>query len=186
MLSYNELKPGVIFILDGQPYAVTEYNFMRMQQRKPVAQTKIKNIITGKVSERTFHQNESFEEAEIDRSPLKYLYAHKNEYWFCEPGNPKNRTMLKEEILGGKAKFLKPNSEATALKFGEQIISIELPVKMSLKVIEAPPGIKGNTAQGGTKPVTLETGAKINVPLFVNEDDIIVVNTETGEYVGRE
>jgi elongation factor P len=185
MLSYNDLKKGTLFVLDGEPYEVMEYDFLRMQQRKPVAKTKIKNLMTGKIVERNFHQNESFEEAGIEKELTKFLYAHRNEYWFSDPENPSKRFSMKEETLGANAKFMKPNSEVTALKFGETIISIAPPIKVDLKVTETPPGIKGDTAQGGSKPATLETGAIVSVPLFVNEGDIVRVNSETGEYVER-
>ena len=186
-LSYNELKVGTIFTKndDPAPYEVKEYAFIRMQQRKPVAQLKIKNLLTGKVLEYAAHQNEDFREAEIDMIPVVFIFHNKDQYWFHEVGNAKNRFSLTEETLGDAAVFLKPNTEVKSFKFGDQIINIELPVKMELKVTEAPPAIKGDTAQGGTKSVTLESGAKVNVPLFINEGDIVRVNTTTGQYVER-
>lgn len=185
MLTYNELKKGTIFVLDGQPYEVLEYEFLRMQQRKPVAKTKIKNLLSGKIVERNFHQSETFDEAEIEREPVKYLYNHRDEYWFSAKDDPSKRFELKEENIGIGARFLRPNSEAISVKFNGQIINIEVPIKVDLKVKDAPPGIKGDTAQGGTKVATLETGATVNVPLFVNAGDIVRVNTALGEYVER-
>jgi len=187
MLSYNDLRVGTIFTRDGDPdpYKVLEYAFIRMQQRKPVAQLKIKNLISGKVLDFTAHPNDGFKEAEIDSVPVKFLYHHRGEYWFAEPANPKNRFMLAEEILENAGGYLKPNAEVKAYKFNEKIISIELPAKIDLKVTEAPPAIKGDTAQGGSKVVTLETGAKVSVPLFINEGDVVRVNTTTGEYAER-
>ena len=199
-LDYNELKIGTIFTKneDPDPYQVLEYAFIRMQQRKPVTQLKIKNLITGKVQDYNAHQNEDFRETEIETTTLNFIYSHRGEYWFTlsnsakqnlegfsELKNPKKRFSLKEEILGDATKWLKLNTEVKAFKYGEKILTIELPVKMDFKVTEAPPAIKGNTAQGGDKLVTLETGAKINVPLFINEGDIIRVNTTTGAYVER-
>ena len=185
MLNYNELKPGVIFILDGEPYEVLEFGFMRMQQRKPVAQTKIKNMITGKVQSRNFQHTDSFDEAAIDYTKVKFLYAHRDKFVFADVKNPAARFELGAEAIGDKAKFFKPNSEVEVVKFKEKIITVNLPIKIQFKVIEAPPSIKGNTAQGGNKAVKIETGAMINAPLFVEEDDIIEVNTQTGEYSGR-
>jgi len=185
MLSYNELRPGVLFVLGGQPHKVLEYEFIRMQQRKPVAQLKIKNLVTGKVQNFTAHQNETFEEADVEDIPLIYLYHHRGEYWFQEAGNPKNRFSLKAEVLGHSTNYLVPQTEVRAFRFNAQIINIELPIKMELKVVEAPPGIKGDTAQGGSKTAKLETGAEIQVPLFINAGDTIRINTETGEYVER-
>ncbi len=185
MLTYNDLKKGTIFELDGQPYEVLEYEFLRMQQRKPVAKTKIKNLISGKIVERNFHQNESFKEVEIERSEVKFLYQNRGEYWFCEKDKPANRFSLKEDVVGTPGKFLSPNTMVVAAKFNEMIIAIQVPIKMDLKVKEAPPGYKGDTAQGGTKQITLETGATVSTPLFVNEGDIVRINTQTGEYVER-
>jgi len=185
MFNYNELKPGAIFILDGQPYEVLEFGFMRMQQRKPVAQTKIRNLITGKTLNRNFQHTDNFEEANIDYKKAKFLYGHRDKLVFSEPDNPSARFELPSEIVGEKAKFLKSNSEVELVIFEEKVISLHLPIKMQFKVTEAPPSIRGNTAQGGTKQVKIETGALIAAPLFVEEDDIIEINTETGDYTGR-
>lgn len=185
MLAYSDLKKGTLFVLDGAPYEVLEFSFLRMQQRKPVAQTRIKNLITGKIVERNFHMNESFTEAEIEKEPLKYLYNHRGEFWFAKPADPTKRFSLPEEAVGGAAKFLKANTEVISVKFGEKVIGIQVPIKMELTVKDAPPGFRGDTATGGSKPATLETGAQVNVPLFVNTGDVIRVNTETGEYVER-
>ena len=186
-LEYIELKIGTVFTKndDPNPYKVMEYAFIRMQQRKPVVQLKIKNLITGKTQDYTAHQNEDFYEIEIDTIQSNFIYHNKGQYWFHEVGNPKNRFAFSDEVFGNAGQYLKPNTEIKAFKFGDKIIDIELPVKMEYKVTEAPPAIKGNTAQGGTKVVTVETGAKVNVPLFVNEGDIIRINTQTGEYVER-
>src|SRR3989344_6695003 len=185
MLSYNELKIGTMFRFDGIPYEVLEYAFLRMQQRKPVAKTKIKNLLTGQVIERNFHQNEPIEEIEIEKQPITYLYNHKGEFWFCEKGNPKNRFKMEESKIGPGAKFLKPNSEVLSLVLDGQILSVKPPIKADLIVKEAPPGERGNTAQGGSKMAILETGAQVAVPLFVNTGDVIRVNTDTGNYTER-
>lgn len=185
MLSYNELKPGTYIVLDGQPYFVLEFNFLRMQQRKPVAQTKIKNLITGKTVEKNFQHTDKLEEAEIETKPIKYLYSNKREFWFCFEKDPSKRFKLEESVAGECADLLKTNSIVDAIIFDEKIIGIKLPAKVELKVIEAPPSTKGNTAQGGTKQVKVETGAMINVPMFINEGDIIRINTQAKEYVER-
>lgn len=185
MLTYNELKKGTTFILDGEPHEVLEYEFLRMQQRKPVAKTKIKNLVTGKIVERAFHQNETFEEAELVKEEIKYLYSHRGEYWFSVKDNPAQRFSLKEEVIGPPGQFLKPNTIVIAIKFNDKIIGIKPPIKVDLKVKEAPPGFRGDTATGGSKKVTLETGAIVDAPLFVNAGDIVKINTESGEYVER-
>ena len=185
MINYNELKPGVVFILDGEPYEVLEFDFLRMQQRKPVAQTKIRNVINGKILTRNFQHTDSFQEAEIDYKKVKFLYSHRDKFIFCEIKNPSARFELPVEAIGDKAKFFKANSEVEVVSFKDKIINVKLPVKIEFKVIEAPPAIRGNTAQGGTKTITLETGAQIQAPLFINEGDIVRVNTQTNEYDER-
>jgi elongation factor P len=184
-LEYNELKVGTIFLKDGVPFKVLESAFIRMQQRKPVMQLKIVNLISGKTQEYTAHQSESYEEAEINMMPVVFIYENRGQCWFHEKGNPRNRFALPADTIGKAAQFLKNNTEVTAYKFDDQIINVELPIKIDLKVTEAPPAIKGNTAQGGNKIVTLETGATVSVPLFINEGDIIRINTESGSYVER-
>jgi len=196
MFNYNELKPGTVFIMDGEPYEVLEFSFLRMQQRKPVAQTKIRNLITGKILSRNFQHTESFQEAEIDYKKVKFLYSHSpastrrlgeagDKFVFCDIQNPSDRFELPAEIIGEKTKFLKANSEVEIVSFQGKIVNIRLPIKMDFKVVGAPPSTRGNTAQGGTKTVTVETGAQITVPLFINEGDTIRINTQTNEYVER-
>ena len=184
-LSYTDLKKGVLFVKDGEPYEVMESHFLRMQQRKAVVQTKIRNLITGKILDRNFQPSDNFEEAEVEKAEAVFIYRSKGECWFHESGNPRNRFSLAEDVVGFGAQFLKQNTPVTTMTFNEKVIGVNLPVKMELKVTEAPPGIKGNTAQGGTKMVTLESGAKIAVPLFIEEGDIVKVNTESGQYTER-
>lgn len=185
MLAYNELTPRKYVVLDGDPYIVLASHVFRKQQRKPVNQTKLKNLITGKVMERSFHQSETIEEADIQSRAMQFIYARNGEYWFHEEGNPKERVALGDDLIGNERVFLIGGMVVNALVFNEKIIGIEVPVKVDLKVTEAPPAVKGNTAQGGSKQVTLESGAVVNTPLFINEGDIIRVNTETGDYVER-
>lgn len=186
MLSYNELKIGTMFEFEGTPYEVLDYEFLRMQQRKPVAKTRIKNLLNGQVTERNFHQNEAISEIEIDKVPVTFLYSNRGEFWFCEKGKPANRFKIDESKIGTGAQFLKQNTEVTAVKLEDgRIIAVKAPIKADLVVKETPPGERGNTAQGGSKMATLETGAQVAVPLFVNTGDVIRVNTDTGLYVER-
>jgi len=185
MLSYNELKPGTFVILEGRPWEILVYEFLRMQQRKPVSKTKIRNMITGAVQDRTFHQNDSIKEAEIEKKNLRYLYGHRGEYWFVYPNDPSKRFKVEEERLAGQISYLKPNMILTALTFSGEIVGTKLPIKAEYKVVEAPPAIKGDTASGGNKAVIIESGAKVNAPLFINVGDVIRVNTEMGTYVER-
>jgi len=185
MLGMNDLKVGIFFIMEGQPYEVLYSQHLKMQQRRPVMQTKIKNLLTGKIIERNFQQSDYFEEADIQKKGVKFLYSRRGEFWFSDVDDFSKRLKLDREIIGEPAVFLKPNTIVTSLLFNGNIINIELPVKMDFKVIEAPPSSRGNTAQGGTKQVKIETGATVNVPLFIEEEDIIRVNTQTGEYTER-
>ncbi|MEX1063845.1 MAG: elongation factor P [Candidatus Paceibacterota bacterium] len=184
-LGVNELKPKTFFILDGQPYMVLETHHLKMQQRRPVVQTRMRNLLNGKVIEKNFAQSDVFEEANITRQKVKFLYNHKDEYWFSEENEPSKRFKLEKEIIGDAVKYLKANTVIEAIMFNDGIITIELPIKMEFKVKDAPPAIRGDTAQGGVKQVVIETGATINVPLFVETGDVIRVNTQSGDYVER-
>jgi elongation factor P len=185
MLGMNDLRIGIFFIIEGQPYEILFSQHLKMQQRRPVMQTRIKNLLTGKIVERNFQQSDYFEEADVQKKEVKFLYSHRDEFWFSEKNDPSKRFKLEENIIGETSRFLKPNTIVTSLLFNDQIINIELPVKMDFKVIEAPPSTRGNTAQGGTKQVKLETGVSMDVPLFINEGDVVRINTQTGEYAER-
>lgn len=194
MLSYFDLRKGVKFILEGQPYEVLDFQQIYKAQDAVVARTKIRNLISGKVLEKTFHQSDVFEEAELEKIEVSFLYSHRGKFIFSEAKNPKDRFELTEEQIGSISKFLKPktkslkeNSEQSlfGIKFQEKIINIVLPIKIQLKVIEAPPRVKGERAQAGTKPVILETDATVNAPTFIKTGDVIEINTETEEYVRR-
>ena len=185
MLEYNEVLPKKVILMDGQPYEVLDAQVSRKQQRKPVNQAKLRHLITGKVTEQAFHVSEKIKEADLSTKSVKYLYENRGEYWFCAATDPADRFSLSEATIGSAGKFLKANTIVDAVVFDDKIISLRVPIKMELKVTEAPPAVRGNTAQGGTKQITLETGVVINAPLFVNEGDIIRVNTESGTYVER-
>lgn len=185
MLSYTELKKGVVFLLDGEPYEVVDSDFLRMQQRKAVVRTKIRNLATGKLLDRSWQASDEFEEVDVERKDALFIYKNRGECWFNYADNTKNRFQLKEESISDIAPFLKPNTKVTAWLFRDKVIKIEIPIKMEFAVTDAPPSIKGNTAQGGTKVAIIEGGAKVSVPLFVNIGDIIRINTQTQQYVER-
>ncbi len=185
MLSINDLKNGSIIVINGDPYAVLSVKRLHIGRGGSSIQTKIKNIKTGQTLERNFKPADEFEEAEIEKMKSCFIYKNKDTYWFNEVGNPKNRFSFTAEEIGDSVDFLKNNLEITAMRFNDKIISVELPIKVDYKVIESAPAVRGNTAQGGNKTVIIESGAKISVPLFINEGDIIRVNTQTGEYAER-
>lgn len=186
MLTHSDLRKGVLIVIDGEPYEILEAIPLKKAQRRVVIQSRIKNLINGNVFSRNFHQGDVFEEAEIIKFEAKFLYSYRDKFIFCKENNPSDRFELKKEQIGEeKSKFLKQGQIVQGFIFNNKIVNISLPIKVLVKVVEAPPGEKGGRAQAGTKQVILETGAKINVPLFVEENDTIEVNTETGEYVRR-
>ncbi|HSE57016.1 MAG TPA: hypothetical protein VLB02_02950 [Candidatus Paceibacterota bacterium] len=190
LLEYSEVRERKIILWEGEPYEVISSHVFRKQQRKPVNATKLKNLVSGRVAEVSFASSDKIEEADIATRPVKFLYKNRGEAWFADPKDPSKRFSLKEEIIGDRLRFVKENTGLDLTIFTneddeEKIIGIKVPVKVELKITEAPPSIKGSSVTGGTKIVTLETGATINVPPFLNEGEVIRINTETGEYVER-
>lgn len=185
MLSYNDIKPGVAVLVEGEPYVCTWNNIMQKQQRRPVNQTKLRHLIKGNSVEHSFQQNDKLTEAEIETKPAVFIYERNGEWFFHDAKNKSERFSVSDEMMGESGKFLKTNTAVETLWFDEKLFRVKLPIKMELKVTEAPPNTRGNTAQGGSKVVTLETGADVDVPMFVNEGDVVRINTETGEYVER-
>ncbi|OGZ95786.1 MAG: hypothetical protein A3H69_05765 [Candidatus Sungbacteria bacterium RIFCSPLOWO2_02_FULL_47_9] len=185
MLSMNDLKNGSIFLMDGSLLEALDVKHLHMGRGGSSVQTRLKNLITGQVVSRNFKQSDSFQEADIEKKKIKFLYSHRGEHVFVDPANPSQRFPLEEERVGNIVRWLKPNTECEAVVYEEKILSIKPPIKIELKVTEAPPGVKGDRAQSGTKIVTLESGATLDVPLFIEEGDIVRVNTEIGEYTER-
>jgi elongation factor P len=185
ILSYNEILPKTIINYNNEPYEVLSSHIFRMQMRKPVNQTKLRQLITGRVIEISFHQNETLAEADIDRMQALYLYSNRGESWFAEAGNPKNRFSFPTDTIHDQVQWLAPNTAIEVLTYEEKPITIKIPVKVDLEVKDAPAAVKGNTVSGGSKIAELSTGAKVNVPLFINNGDVIRINTDTGEYTER-
>ncbi len=185
MLDYNEVRERAYIVYNGEPYEVLSSHIFRKQQRKPVNQVKLRNLITGKQTDATFHQSDKVEAASIESKEIKYLYSNRGEAWFADPNDPSNRFSLPEEQVKDSLHYVRPNDVVTAQVYQDNIVGLKVPIKVDLKVTEAPPNIKGNTSSGGNKPVVLETGYTVNAPLFINEGDILRINTENGEYVER-
>lgn len=188
-LQYNEIREKKIIIHDDEPCEVVESHVARTQQRKPQNQVKLKSLISGKVFPATYHVADKADEADINKKDITFLYQNKGEYWFCDPEEKSDRFKLEEVLIGDVGKFLKQNGNVTAMVWEndeeEKIIKITLPIKMEFKVKEAPPAVRGDTSKGGIKVIVLENGATLNAPMFINEGDVIRVNTETGDYVER-
>ena len=188
-LDYDEIKPRKFILVDDEPYEILESHVARTQKRKPQNQVRMRNLLNGKVVPGTFHASDTAEEADIRRGEALFLYANRGEFWFCDPKDRAKRFQISEDVIGDAARFLKDNTVVDTKVFEyeeeERIIGVTLPIKMNFAVKEAPPAIKGNTASGGGKLVTIETGAQITTPLFIEAGETIVVNTDTGEYVER-
>lgn len=188
-LDYDEIKPRKFILVDEQPYEILESHVARTQKRKPQNQVKMRNLLNGKVISNSFHASDTAEEADISKREAVFLFANKGEYWFCSPSDRAKRFEITEEVLGDATKYLKENTVVDIKIFEyddeEKVIGVTLPIKMTFEVKDAPPSMKGNTAAGGGKLVTIETGAKITTPLFIEAGEKIIVNTDTGEYVER-
>ena len=185
MIPYSQLEKGVKIIIEKDPYEIMEASSMFKGRGHSVLQARLKNLKTGEMISKTFHPSGSFQEAEIEKIKVCYIYENRDSYFFYKNEDSSQRFSLTKEQLGSVVKFLKPEIKLGGVVFKDEIVNILLPIKVHLKVKQAPPGIKGNTAEGGTKTITLETGAEISAPLFIQEGDIIEVNTEKEEYVRR-
>ncbi len=181
----NDIKKGLNIVHESEPYTVIEAHFVRMQQRKPVMQTKIKNLLNGKVVEINYHPGDKVEEADLQRKKVDYLYNDGANYFFMDPDSCEQFELPKdnlETILG----YLLEGDKVDALYFNDKPVAVSLPNTVALKVTSAPEGVRGNTAQGKvTKSAELETGLNLQVPLFIKTGDVIKINTETGEYMER-
>ena len=184
MLGISDIKAGKNIVLDGTPFAVLYHEHSKTGRAGSVLRTRLKNLVTGAVLEKTFQGAEQVTEADITKGKAQFLYKEATGYAFMD-NESYEQFSLAPESLGSATNYLIEGTEITVLYFNGSPINIELPVKMKLKVVEAPPGIKGNTVSTGGKMVTLETGFRLATPLFVNEGDEIVVNTEKGAYVSR-
>jgi elongation factor P len=184
MLNISDIKTGKTISLDGEPYVVIFHQHSKMGRAGAVLRTKIRNLKNGAVMEKTFQGADKIEEAEISKSKAQYLYREEDNFFFMDNASYEQFSLPKE-VLQSLTDYLIESTEVTVLNFSSAPINIELPVKMDFKVVEAPPAIRGNTADGGSKQVTLETGIKVNTPLFIKQGDVVRINTETGEYAER-
>ncbi|MFA4941167.1 MAG: elongation factor P [Patescibacteria group bacterium] len=184
MLSISEIKLGKVIKITDEPYVVIRTDHHKMGRGGAVLKTKLRNLITGNILERTFQGNEKAEEADTETKKTNFMYKDEEQAYFMDNETYEQFSFPLDQV-GEKQRFLKDGTDVDTLYFAGRPVAIELPVKLNLKVVSAPPGVKGNSAGNVNKQVELETGAKINVPMFVNEGDVIKVNTDTGEYVER-
>jgi elongation factor P len=184
MLGISDLKTGKNIVLEGTPFAIIYHEHSKTGRAGSVLRTKLKNLISGAVLEKTFQGSDQLEEADIAKGKAQFLYKETDAYAFMD-NESYEQFSLSAKSLSTATDYLIEGTEVQVLYFNSNPINVELPIKMKLRVVEAPPGIKGNTVSTGGKVVTLETGFKVSAPLFVNEGDEIIVNTEKGEYVSR-
>lgn len=184
MISTSQFKAGVIIKFNNDLCEILDYQLVKMQQRQPIVRTKLRNIKTGNVLEQAFRSGDKFEDIYLEDKPIQYLYHEGNKYHFMD-SESYHELVVNQSLLGEKVNYLKDNSDVIGRFSGEEMISVELPASVTLKISETEPGIRGDTAKGGTKLATVETGAVIKVPLFVSMGDSIRVDTRTGQYLER-
>jgi elongation factor P len=184
MLGLSEIKAGKNILWEGAPYVVLSAEHSKTGRAGAVLRTKLKNLLNGSVLEKTFNGSDKADEADMSKTKAQYLYKEGDEYFFMD-NTSYEQFSLSKETIGNAPAYLLEGTEVSVLNFNEIPVNIELPIKVTLVVTEAPPGIKGDTAGTGGKVVTLETGLKVSAPLFINEGDKLIINTEKGEYVSR-
>lgn len=184
MISTNDFRNGVTIELDGEVYQVVEFQHVKPGKGSAFVRTRLKNVRTGAVLERTFNAGERVPRAHVDRREMQYLYRTGDQYTFMDLESYE-QISLSAEVLDDALHFLKENMTVGILQYEGRVIGVDLPNSVELKVVDTEPGLRGDTATGGTKPATLETGYVVRVPLFVNVGDVVVVDTRTGEYVSR-
>ena len=184
-INFSDLRKGMAIEVDGQPYEVMDYERHKMQQRAPVTRIKMRNMRDGKVIERTFQSyTTEFSLAPVEARPAQYLYTDGQFYTFMDM-ETYDQYPLNKEQLGDIVDYLKEETVLDVLFYNGSVINVRLPTFVELTVTDSPPGLKGDTAQGGTKPATLETGLTLQVPLFVNPGEKIKVDTRNGQYIER-
>jgi len=184
-VEYNQVVSKKTVEMNGDPYLVLSSDIAKKDRQKASNTVRMKNLRTGQVIEKTLHQSDVLQDAYVSKRDVKYLYANRGEFWFCEPNNPKERFSLPADVVGDVGKYVTENSLVEAIEYDDAIMSIVTPIKVELKVKEAPEAVKGNTSSGATKEVILETGHHIFAPMFINAGDVIAVNTESGLYSER-
>ena len=184
MLDFNQIKTGKVIKVNELPYVIVKTDHHKMGRGGAVLKIKCRNLINGNILERTYQGAEKAEEAETETKKANFMYKDKDEAYFMD-NESFEQFSLSLESIGDKEGFLKEGTDVSVLYFNDKPVSIDLPIKMDFKVVSAPPSVRGNSAGNVTKQVELETGALINVPLFIDEGDIIRLNTDSGEYVER-
>lgn len=184
MLDMNQIRKGKIILFESEPFVVVSAQFLRKQQRRPVMKTILKHVRTGKTKEHSYQQSDKIEEANIESRSAQYLYATGDKFTFMDMTTYEQMD-LDASIVGEAAPYLLEGTDAGIVYFEGKPMSVELPIKIDRKIIEAPPGVKGDTSANVTKEAKIEGGLTIRVPLFINEGDLVKIDTRTGEYLER-
>lgn len=184
MLSISQIRTGKIIVIDGDPFVVVKDTFAKQARGAGVMKTTLKNLKTGATISKNFQGNDKVEEADVGYRKCQYMYTDGTNYYFMD-NNSFEQFELDEEMLGDDVNFLLDGTDVDVRFFEDKPISVNLPPKVVLEVTETDPGVKGDTASGGSKPATLETGLVVQVPLFIKIGDKLRINTDTQEYVER-
>lgn len=184
MISVNDFRTGTTIEIDGHVFQVIDFQHVKPGKGAAFVRCKLKNIKTGGVVERTFNAGEKVPKARVDRRQMQFLYGDGEEFNFMDTQNFEQMSLSKAQ-LGDSVKYLKENMNIEVMLFQGQSLGVDLPNTVELAVVDTAPGIKGDTASGGTKPATVETGAVVNVPFFVNVGDVLQIDTRTGSYLKR-
>jgi elongation factor P len=185
MISSNDFRPGVSIVLDGSVWRVIDFLHVKPGKGSAFVRTTLKNVQTGKQLERTFRAGESVPQANLDKSTMQHTYKEGDEFVFMDM-ETYEESRLSAAQIGDRVKYLKEGMEAEVIRWDEQVLGVELPKSVVLEVTQTDPGIKGDTATGGSKPATLETGAVIMVPLFITQGERIRIDTAEDKYMSRE
>lgn len=180
----SDFRKNLKIMVDGQPYAIVDFQHVKPGKGNQFTRTKLRNMITGSNLERTFKSGEKFEEPDVSTADAQYLYSDDNGYHFMNKSNYETVTISGEDC-GDSKNYLIENLDVVLLFYNGRVISVDVPNAVNLKVAKTEPGIKGDRVTGATKPATMETGLVINVPLHITEGDVLRIDTRTGEYVGR-
>ena len=184
-INFGDLSRGLVIELDGQPWQIMDYERHKMQQRAPVTRIKLKNLISGAVVERTFQRYDTaFSLADMDNRQAQFLYTDGSFYYFLDQ-ETFDQYELTKELLAGTLDYLKEQMVVEVVFYKGSVINVNLPIHVDLKVADAPPAFRGDTTQGGSKPATLETGLRVNVPMFITPGTVVRVDTRTGAYTER-
>ncbi|MEE1153867.1 MAG: elongation factor P [Acutalibacteraceae bacterium] len=184
MITAGDFRNGVTFEMDGQVVSIIEFQHVKPGKGAAFVRTKIRNVISGAVVEKTFNPTEKFPTAFIERKDMEYLYEDGELYYFMD-NETYEQTPINKDVLGDNFKFVKENMICKVLSYKGNVFGVEPPTFVKLQITQTEPGVKGDTATNVTKPATLETGAEIKVPIFINEGDTIQIDTRTGEYMSR-